>query len=172
MQAAAACDTVNVCEAMVSVPDRGVAFGFAATVKPVDPFPLPLPPLVTVIQPTLLAADHGQPAGAVTLVEPVPPAAVGDRLFVEMLNVHPTPACVTVSVCPATVSEPTRCVVLEFPAALKPTDPPPLPVAPLVTVNHAVSLLTAVHEQPDGAVTVVEPFARLAPRVWLVGEIE
>ena len=165
MQAAAACDTVNVCEAMVSVPDRGVPFGFAATVKPVEPLPVPLAPLVTVIQAALLEADHGQPAGAVTLVEPAPPAAVGDRLFVEMLNVHPTPACVTVSVCPATVTEPTRWVALEFPAALKPTDPTPLPVAPFVTVSHPVSLLAAVHEQPDGAVTVVEPFAMLAPTV-------
>jgi hypothetical protein len=57
---------------------------------------------------------------------------------------------------------PTRCVVPVFPDALKPTDPGPLPVAPLVTVNHPVSLLTAVHEQPAGAVTLVEPFAALA----------
>jgi len=52
-----------------------------------------------------------------------------------------------------------------FPDALKPTDPAPLPVAPLVTVNQPVSLLTEVQEQPAGAVTVVEPFAGLAPTV-------
>ncbi len=165
MQAAAACDTVNVCDAIVSVPERAVAFGLAATLKPVEPLPLPLAPLVTVIQLTLLEPDHGQPAGAVMLVDPVPPVAATDRLLAESVNVHPTPACVTVSVCPATVSVPTRCVVLAFPDALKPTVPAPLPVAPLVTVNQPVSLLTEVHEQPAGAVTVVEPFAALAPSV-------
>jgi hypothetical protein len=92
VQAAAACDTVNVCEAMVSVPVRADAFGLAATLKPAEPFPLPLAPLVTVIQLSLAAADQGQPAGEVTFVEPVPPLAVAERLFEEIVNVHPTPA--------------------------------------------------------------------------------
>jgi hypothetical protein len=98
VQAAAACDTVKVCDAIVSVPDRLAAVGLAATLKPVEPFPVPLAPLVTVIQLTLLEPDHGHPAGAVTVVELAPPAAAADRLVGEMVNVHPTPACVTVNV--------------------------------------------------------------------------
>ena len=98
VQVAAACETVKVCEAIVSVPVRVEAFGLAATLKPTVPSPLPLAPLVTVIQLLLLEADHGQPAGDVTFVDPVLPAAGADRLFDEMANVHPTPACVTVKV--------------------------------------------------------------------------
>lgn len=98
VQAAAACDTVKVCVAIVSVPDRVDAFGLAATLNAVEPLPLPLAPLVTVIQLVLLEPDHGHPAGAVTFVDPVPPAAATDRLLVEIANVHPTPACVTVRV--------------------------------------------------------------------------
>jgi hypothetical protein len=97
VQAAAACDTVNVCEAIVKVPVLADAFGLAATLKAAEPLPLPLPPLVTVIHVSLAAADHGQPAGEVTLVEPVPPAAVTERLFEEIVNEQPTPACVMVT---------------------------------------------------------------------------
>ena len=162
VQAAAACETVNVCEAIVTVPVRADAFGFAATLKLAEPLPLPLAPLVTVIQLSLLVADHGQPPGDVTLVEPVPPAAATDNAFEEIEYVHPTPACVTVKVCPATVSVPPRCVELALAVMLKPVDPLPLPVAPLVTVNQAVLLLTAVQVQPVGAVTFVEPLPELA----------
>ena len=40
--------------------------------------------------------------------------------------------------------------------ALNATLPLPLPLAPLVTVNHDV-LLTPVHAHPVGAVTAVDP---------------
>ena len=156
MHGAAACVTVNVCVAIVSVPVRADAFGFAATLKPTGPFPLPLAPLVTVIQLSLLAADQLQPAPEVTFVEPVPPAATTDKLFDEIANVHPAAACVTVNVWPATVSVPLRGDVFGLADALKPTLPLPLPLAPLVTVSHPV-LLTPVQVHPVGAVTFVEP---------------
>ena len=63
----------------------------------------------------------------------------------------------TENVCPAIVSEPLRGVGFGFAAALNATVPGPLPLAPLVTVSQEVSLLTPVHAQPVGAVTVVEP---------------
>jgi len=45
------------------------------------PLPLPLAPLVTVSQDVLLLTPvHAQPLGAVTFVDPVPPAAVTDWL--------------------------------------------------------------------------------------------
>lgn len=83
---------MKVCAAIVSVPVRGDTFGFAATLKPTGPFPLPLAPLVTVIQVLLLAADQAQPADDVTLVAPVPPVAAADKLFVEIANVQPAAA--------------------------------------------------------------------------------
>ena len=48
---------------------------FAATLKNAVPFPVPLAPPVTVIHEALLAAVHAQPAPAVTVLLPVPPAA-------------------------------------------------------------------------------------------------
>ena len=65
--------TVNVCPAIVTVPDRAVLVG--ATVSLTVPSPVPLPPDATVIQLTLLAAVQAQPAAAATLTETSPPAA-------------------------------------------------------------------------------------------------
>lgn len=72
------------------------------------PFPLPVPPAVTLTQEALLDADHAHPLGAVTLDELAPPAAAMLRLVGEIENVHPTPVCVTVNVCPPIVSVPVR----------------------------------------------------------------
>jgi hypothetical protein len=172
VHAAAACDTVNVCDAIVSVPLRVDAAGLAATENETDPLPLPVAPPVTVIQPALLVADQGHPASEVTSVDPVSPPAAAERLLDEIENVHPAPACVTVKVCPATVMVPLRCVVLPFAVALKPTLPEPLPLAPLLTVSHPVLLLVAAHVHPAGEVTFVEPVAAPAPTAWLPGEME
>jgi len=171
VQAAAACETVKVWDAMVNVPVRALALGFAATVKPTDPLPLPLLPLVTVIQPTLAAADQGQPAPEVTLVEPAPPAAVTDKLLDAIANVQPTPACVTMNVWPPIVSVPFRWLVFGLADALNATVPLPLPLAPLVTVSQPVLLLTPVHAQPVGAVTLVDPVPPAAVTDWLAGAI-
>jgi hypothetical protein len=81
-------------------------------------------------------------------------------------------ACVTLKVWPPIVSVPLRGFVAALAAALKLTEPVPAPVAPLVTVNQPVSLLTPVHEQPVGAVTAVDPVPPLAITAWLVGERE
>ena len=157
--------------AIVSVPLRADVFGLAATLKPTGPLPLPLAPLVTVIQLSSLAVDQAQPAPDVTFVEPVPPAAPTDKLFAEIAKVQPAAACVTVNVSSATVNVPLRCDVLVLADALKPTLPLPLPVAPLVTVSHPV-LLTPLQVHPAGAVTFVEPVALPAAIDWLGGEME
>ena len=69
------CCTVNACPAIVSDPFRAFDW-LAATVKPTEPFPLPLDPDVTVIQESLLMEVHGQPvAVAIATVGPIPPAA-------------------------------------------------------------------------------------------------
>ncbi len=78
LQPDAAWLTVNVFPAIVNVPVLGEVVVFAAMVNELDPAPLPLAPLVRVIHAALLAAVHAQPVGAVTLVEPVPAAALTD----------------------------------------------------------------------------------------------
>jgi len=85
--------------------------------------------------------------------------------------VQDVPACVTVNVCPATVSVPVRELVPVFAAALKVTDPLPVPLAPAVTVSQ-VAVLVAVQVQPAAAVTAVDPDPPEVGTVALVGEID
>lgn len=75
---AAACVTVNVAPAMVSVPVRLDATVFVATSKVTDPSPDPGVPPVTVIHGALLTAVQLQPLAAVTVLLPPAPAAVND----------------------------------------------------------------------------------------------
>ena len=77
-QDAAACVTVKVAPAIVNVPVRVETALFAATLKPTDPLPEPVAPLVTVIQGALLAAVQAQPVAALTLLLPVPADAAKD----------------------------------------------------------------------------------------------
>jgi hypothetical protein len=92
---AAACETVNVAPAIVSVPVRAAPV-LAATSKPTDPFPLPLAPDVTVIHCTLLPAVQVQPDVVVTLTGPPrPPIDDTDWLEGEMAKEQPA-ACITV----------------------------------------------------------------------------
>ena len=134
----------------------------AAAVKATEPLPAPDAPLVTVSQVgSLLTAVQPHAAAAVTVVEPVPPAAVTGCAVGASAYVHGRAAWFTEKVCPAIVSVPLRGVVSGFAAALNATVPLPLPVAPIVTVSQE-ALLMPVHEQPVGAVTVVDPVPPLA----------
>jgi hypothetical protein len=101
-------------------------------------------------------AVHEQPAAPVTAIVPVPPAADGESDVGEAVKVHVTPACVTVTVLPATVNVPVLEAVPELAATVYPTEPLPLPLAPLVTEIH-VTLEFAVHAQPVELVTVNVP---------------
>ena len=91
MQGAAACVTVNVAPAIVSVPVRLEATVFAATVNVTEPLPEPVAPPVTVIHAALLAAVHAQPVPAVTVLLPLPPAAVNDWLSGEIDGLQGAP---------------------------------------------------------------------------------
>jgi hypothetical protein len=170
---AAAWFTVNVCPPIVSVPARVVPLGFAAALKLTAPLPLPEAPAVMVSQLwLLLTAVHEHPVGDVTVVDPVPPAAMTDCDAGVRPTVHGAAAWFTVNVWPAMVSVPARVVPLGLAAALKLTVPLPLPVAPAVTLNQLVLLLTAVHVQPVGAVTFVAPVPPLAMTDCDVGATE
>ena len=71
----AACETANSRFAIAIVPVRAAPV-LAATVNITVPFPLPVAPDVTVIQGTVLLADHAHPDGDVTAIGvPGPPAA-------------------------------------------------------------------------------------------------
>jgi hypothetical protein len=71
------------------------------------PLPLPLAPALIVNQLALLVAVQEHPAVVVTVAVPVAPAPGGVEVVGETLNVQ-LPCCVTVTVCPATVSVPVR----------------------------------------------------------------
>ena len=75
---------MNVVPAIVSVPVRFVVTVFGATLKPTLPPPLPVAPLVIVIQLALLAADQAQPDPADTVLDPGPPPAPNDCETGEM----------------------------------------------------------------------------------------
>jgi hypothetical protein len=169
VQATPACVTVTVCPATLTVPVRELVLEFAAIVSVTDPFPLPDAGL-TVIHAALLDAVQAQPAGAVTLTLDVPAPAATDSVVGDAENVQATPACVTVTVCPATVAVPVRELVLEFAAIVSVTDPLPLPDVGL-TVIHA-ALLEAVHPQPAGLVTPTEAVLAPSSTDSVVGEAE
>jgi hypothetical protein len=70
--------TVNVCPAIVRVPDRALDEPFAATLISTVPSPAPLVPAVIVSHGAWLAAVHWHPPPASTLAEMGPPPAPTD----------------------------------------------------------------------------------------------
>lgn len=72
---------------------------------------------------------------------------------------------------PAIVIAPVRRAPVLFAATEKLTVPLPLPLAPDVIVIHG-ALLTAVHAQPTGALTLEVPLPPPAGNEWFIGETE
>ena len=148
--------TVSVSPPIVSDPARPWAEVLAAALNETVPLPVPLASPVTVNQPVLLVAVHAHPVVAVTEVDDAPPAAATVRLVGVSVTSHAAAACVIVKGCPATSSVPVLASAVVFAAAVNVTEPLPVPLPPLVTPSHPVAVL-AVHAQPAGAVTFVEP---------------
>jgi hypothetical protein len=167
----AACVTVNVRPATVSVPVRCDVLVLGAMVKLAGPLPDPLAPAVTVIHVTLLSAVHAHPEVVVTVVEPLAPAAAADWLDGEIEKVQAAAFCVTVKVCPAISAVAVRDCVAVLAEALKFTVPLPLPVPALVSVSQAL-LLAAVQAQPEPAATLVDAVPPAATTVRTVGVSE
>ena len=171
---AAACDTVKVWPATVSVPVRAGP-GFTAAANASVPLPVPAAAPVSVNHAALVLAVHAHVAAeAVTATEPEPPLSATSCDAGEIVNVHggggAAAACDTVKVCPPMVSVPVRAAAV-FAATLNATVPLPVPEAPLVTVNHA-ALALAVHAQVFAdAVTVTDPAAAVSATSCVVGEI-
>ena len=74
--------------------------------------PLPLVELVIEIQDAESDAVQAHPLAAVTLIVPVAALELSVALTGDSTCVQATPSCVTVTVRPATVSVPTRWLVL------------------------------------------------------------
>ena len=101
------------------------------------------------IHDVLLVAVHAHPSEVVTVDDPLAPANGTCCMLVgEMVNAHDVAFCVTLNVWPPIVIVPVRALVVGLADALNATVPVPLPLAPLVTVNHDVLLLTPVHAHP------------------------
>lgn len=79
---------MNARPAIVSVPDRWVEEGFAATEYDTVPLPLPAAPPVIVIHETPLVADHVQPATPVTPTVPVEATPPTVTLVGEIVELH------------------------------------------------------------------------------------
>jgi hypothetical protein len=69
---------------------------------------LPLAPLVTVSQPSLLLAVHAQPVAAVTVRVPDPPPATAFAEAGAIVGAQGAPAWVTVKVMPPSVTDQVR----------------------------------------------------------------
>jgi len=164
-----ACVTVNVWPPIVRAAVRELVDVLTATLNDTVPGPLPLAPAVGVSHTALLVVVQAQPAGAVTVTDPVPATAVNDWLAAEMVKVHGVPACVTVTVWPAMVRLAVRVVWPVFAVAAKVSVLVPLPLPPAVTVSQ-LALLEEVQAHPDAAVTVTVPPPAAAESDWLVDE--
>ena len=88
MHPAAACVTVKVIPATVSVPVRADVVVFAAAEKLTVPFPLPGVPAVTVSHDAPLVAVHAQPVATLTLTDPVDAAAPSAADVADSADAH------------------------------------------------------------------------------------
>jgi hypothetical protein len=157
---AAAWFTVTDWPAMVSEALRGEVVVCAAAEYSTVPFPLPLAPEVTVSHESELAAVQPQPAGAVTVMLPVPPSAATDCVVLESVYVHEgvvtAPACVTLKAMPAIVSVADRSAEAALGLTRNLTSPGPTPDPPAVTTSQDAELF-AVHEHPLSANRSTDP---------------
>jgi hypothetical protein len=171
---AAACDTVKVCPAIVSVPERAVAV-LAAIANPTAPLPVPDAPLVTVSHGAFDAAVHVQVvAEAVTATLPAPAVSGTSWVVGEIVNEQGgggAPACDTAKVFPAIAIVEVRALNAVFAATLKLTVALPLPVLPAMLIHCA--LVVAVHAQVVAeAVIAIDPAPPVSGTPCVVGEIE
>jgi hypothetical protein len=80
--------------------------------------------------------------------------------------------CVTVNVCPATLTVPVRCVGVGFGSTVYPVEPFPVPACPNEIVIHGTLLITALAQFEALAEIVIWPVPPVAENVPLVGEME
>jgi hypothetical protein len=165
-----ACVTVNVRPAIVSDPVRDAVAVFAPTAYAIVPLLDPLVAPLIVSHGLEEEAVHAQPAGIVIATLPCVAGDDTSALIGEIDDVHGTPACVTLNVCPPMVSDPLRLAALMLAATAYVTVPAPDPVPPEETVSHGTEL-PAVHEHPGAELTPTVPLVASGATVAFVGEI-
>ena len=144
---------------ILTVSERGLEPLLGAALTVTVPLPEPLTPAVIVSHDAVVVAFQEQSAGAATAIERVSPPTGEVRLVGLMAvtqGVVPTPACVIVTVRPATVKVPLRCDVAELPVAAKETVPVPVTGVAEV-IDNQLLFAVADHWQPAAAVTVTDP---------------
>jgi len=149
---------VIVCPAMVSVPVRDEVPVLSVNAKATVPLPVPLAPDVMETHERVSVVVQLQPAAVVTLTLPVPAAAAGVSKVGAAVKVHGggAPACVTVTVWPATVTLAVRGEVDVLAVNEKMVVPLPMPVAPeLIEIQETLS--DAAQLQPAAVVTLTLP---------------
>ena len=171
----AACATVNVRPAIVSVPVRAAPV-LPATLNATDPLPVPMAPDVTVIHSAALAEVHWHVLAAETVTGvPAPPAALMFCPVGEIVALHAggggagmlTPDCVTIGRWLATAIVPLRAAP-SLRATVKLTVPVPVPIADDVRAIQLTSTV-AVHAHSLSVVMVNLPGPPSEPTLWLDG---
>ena len=111
------------------------------------PVPEPVRPAESVIHEALVEEVHAHPDCVVTVMVPVPPPGGAVTRSGVTENEQAALGSVTTKLRPPMVSVALRGELVVLAAALKPTVPGPLPLAPLVIVTHDAPLV-AVQLQP------------------------
>jgi len=151
------CVTVIVWPAAVTTPVRVVP-GFGSTTRRIVEAPLPVVPVVMLIQLTLAEADQLQSAEVCTLSVGAPPAEPTASADGSTAYVHGAAAAVWVimTAWPATFTRAVLGWLLELGCTLYVTVPAPCPEVPPVIVIQ-LSCGAAVQPQTPVAFTVIEP---------------
>lgn len=122
------------------------------------PVPDPDPAAVSVIHEAVVDDVHAQLACVVTVIVPVAPLGATATRSGLTEKVQDALGWVTVKALPAIVNVAVLAALAVFRAAVNPTVPAPLPVAPLVIVTHDAPLVAVqLHPVPAATETTLLP---------------
>src|SRR5215218_6279865 len=165
-QAAAACDTLTVWPATVTVPLRAAPV-LAAAVKVTVPEPLPEVALGVSHASLLLTVHAPHVLPAVTVTPALPPVSPNARVVGLAVMTHAAATWLTLTVCPATVTVPLRAAPV-LGVAVNVTAPEPLPDVAL-GVSQALLLVTVQVPHVLPAVIVTPALPPVSPNARVVG---
>ena len=170
LQDAPACETRKLWPPISTLAVRIATVEFGLIVKFTVPKPEPVPP-VTLTQDGPGSVLQAHPVAAIMFTDVEPPVEGIDAPDADKANVHPMPAWLTPSGCPAMVGVVDRLDAPTFAATSIVTAPDPVPVAAPLTVANAAP--DAVHAHPGAeALTVTTlPKATAADTVSNGGEM-
>lgn len=132
--------------------------------------PDPVVDPVSVIHEAVVDEAQAHVNCVVTVIVPVPPLAGTVTMSGVTENAHDALGSVTAKPFPAIDSMAVLESVVVLDAAVNPTLPEPVPLAPLEIVTHDAPLV-AVQLHPEVVVTVTVALPPVADSDWLVGEI-